>query len=69
MGWVCTRPHYCQLLRDVSDLIFDFIFVLIFCRLQRDSWSAGFFLALFIVLYYCSTVTSTEGLTATCYNL
>ena len=18
MGWVCTRPHYCQLLRDVS---------------------------------------------------
>lgn len=20
MGWVCTRPHYCQLLRDVSSL-------------------------------------------------
>ena len=19
MGWVCTRPHYCQLLRNVSD--------------------------------------------------
>ena len=19
MGWVCTRPHYCQLLRDVSN--------------------------------------------------
>ena len=18
LGWVCTRPHYCQLLRDVS---------------------------------------------------
>ena len=18
MGWVCTRPHYCQLLREVS---------------------------------------------------
>jgi len=23
MGWVCTRPHYCQLLRDVSHLAYS----------------------------------------------
>ena len=22
LGWVCTRPHYCQLIRDVSDSSF-----------------------------------------------
>ena len=21
LGWVCTKPHYCQLLRDVSDML------------------------------------------------
>ena len=25
IGWVCTRPHYCQMLRDISVLI-DCIF-------------------------------------------
>ena len=28
LGWVCTRPHYCQLLREVSNCVANFTCVL-----------------------------------------